>query len=588
MAQPGQPPAASPPTPSGQPAAPGAEASGGPPKKKRRRVRIRDVKVLPPDEGLSNIFVWPAKTTPRGRQRPIPVEIETDRLVFCKMIDQGFVDQDQGVEAFGLLWGYVRTTDRGGVKYRIDITDFEPVETVSASAVRAQVDQQGLIDAMQRLTSEDQGRADKVVGWVHTHPGLGIFFSDMDVNQVHYKGFLADWQIGLVVDPHADKAGFFFWEQGADGRTIETGVQPWREFGFTMAAGRSADGDEASGPVPTGSRGKGKVQINSARTGPSPVHGGSARHDSEPFPPTGIKGTILSALQADGPLYGPRSKLAEELEVQWAVDPDAEPGKKRGKRLFFLFAYAALVVVVIVGFLGVGYVTKMMGKGNNETTEEMVEGEGEGEGKPSSPGWFSGFGSGGDDKKTESNRGDNTHTGPIQRGDGTVVDLNPDDSPLGRGEDESDEDGSAGEQTQIEELEGSSGDAEIEDLDFGGFGLDQAQAQAQAQAQPAAYAVLTVNVNSFFNSKKGEKPVVGVDSTGKWCGNITLHGPFPASLRYNNSATAFILYNAVNAPMKRHGTCQYVRTPEIRAFCDVNSTQYDRVEFNWRGSGPCE
>lgn len=50
----------------------------------------------------------------------------------------------------------------------------------------------------------------QIVGWFHTHPGLGVFFSADDV-VVHSAAFVMPWHVALVVDPLRGEAGFFGW-----------------------------------------------------------------------------------------------------------------------------------------------------------------------------------------------------------------------------------------------------------------------------------------------------------------------------------------------------------------------------------------
>lgn len=52
-----------------------------------------------------------------------------------------------------------------------------------------------------------------IVGWFHTHPGLGIFYSSDDV-VVHSAAFTLPWHVGLVVDPLSKEASFFGWKAG--------------------------------------------------------------------------------------------------------------------------------------------------------------------------------------------------------------------------------------------------------------------------------------------------------------------------------------------------------------------------------------
>ena len=53
-----------------------------------------------------------------------------------------------------------------------------------------------------------------IVGWFHTHPDLGVFYSSDDVI-VHSAAFTLPWHVGLVVDPVREEASFFGWVDGA-------------------------------------------------------------------------------------------------------------------------------------------------------------------------------------------------------------------------------------------------------------------------------------------------------------------------------------------------------------------------------------
>jgi proteasome lid subunit RPN8/RPN11 len=51
----------------------------------------------------------------------------------------------------------------------------------------------------------------EMVGWFHTHPNLGVFYSGDDV-VVHSAAFTLPWHVGLVVDPVRKEVCFFGWE----------------------------------------------------------------------------------------------------------------------------------------------------------------------------------------------------------------------------------------------------------------------------------------------------------------------------------------------------------------------------------------
>ena len=47
-----------------------------------------------------------------------------------------------------------------------------------------------------------------IIGWYHSHPGFGIFFSGTD--RQSQRNYLSQpWQVGLVVDPTSGEAGVF-------------------------------------------------------------------------------------------------------------------------------------------------------------------------------------------------------------------------------------------------------------------------------------------------------------------------------------------------------------------------------------------
>ncbi len=53
----------------------------------------------------------------------------------------------------------------------------------------------------------------RIVGWYHTHPGHGIFLSEMDIF-LHESFFGLPWQTALVYDPRTGDEGFFSSESG--------------------------------------------------------------------------------------------------------------------------------------------------------------------------------------------------------------------------------------------------------------------------------------------------------------------------------------------------------------------------------------
>ncbi len=53
----------------------------------------------------------------------------------------------------------------------------------------------------------------RILGWYHTHPGHGIFLSDMDLF-IHRNFFSLPWHLAFVFDPHNQEEGLFAWRTG--------------------------------------------------------------------------------------------------------------------------------------------------------------------------------------------------------------------------------------------------------------------------------------------------------------------------------------------------------------------------------------
>ena len=53
----------------------------------------------------------------------------------------------------------------------------------------------------------------KILGWYHTHPGFGIFLSEMDLF-IQNNFFPEPWQVAYVYDPKSGEDGIFVWKQG--------------------------------------------------------------------------------------------------------------------------------------------------------------------------------------------------------------------------------------------------------------------------------------------------------------------------------------------------------------------------------------
>jgi proteasome lid subunit RPN8/RPN11 len=103
-------------------------------------------------------------------------------------------------EVIGILRGRVI---EGGQRTLTIAMRAEPLQHAQGSRVSVQA----TLASWQQAWGSMQERL-VVVGWYHSHPGFGVFFSETDrVCQQHF--FRQPWQVGMVLDPHSGEAGAF-------------------------------------------------------------------------------------------------------------------------------------------------------------------------------------------------------------------------------------------------------------------------------------------------------------------------------------------------------------------------------------------
>ena len=139
------------------------------------------------------------------------------------------------------------------------------------------------------MDDEPSGRY--MVGWYHSHPRLGVFFSQQD-GDVHRVVFNQPWHVALVIDPSTGEAAFFGW---AEGRPVHLpGYYIVEEAGPAKEELPHEPPEGVSGPPP---------EAPPSTSGPVEPQG--ARPSSPASP--------VSALQACGGASGGLRKLAKRL-----------------------------------------------------------------------------------------------------------------------------------------------------------------------------------------------------------------------------------------------------------------------------------
>lgn len=131
-------------------------------------------------------------------------------------------------EVGGLLIGEVRV-DPMHARPFILIQNILPALETQAGQTFVTFTQETLVKLHGEL--ETRFPRKRIVGWYHTHPGLGVFLSSYDT-WLHEHFFNDPTQVALVVDPRASHGGFFAWQ--TDRRLDPThyvGFYEWSDVG---------------------------------------------------------------------------------------------------------------------------------------------------------------------------------------------------------------------------------------------------------------------------------------------------------------------------------------------------------------------
>ena len=136
-------------------------------------------------------------------------------------------------ETGGFLLGRVACDVRGGC-WHLEIDEAVPIAPDTQNPAHFSFTWRD-VDRV-RTYREERNKA--LIGWYHTHPQFAIFLSETDVERTHRVLFSEPFQIALVYDPVAGRAGYFFWE-GA--QQLDPSPAPWREFAIAVAPDRTRE-----------------------------------------------------------------------------------------------------------------------------------------------------------------------------------------------------------------------------------------------------------------------------------------------------------------------------------------------------------
>ena len=156
------------------------------------------------------------------RERPLPESVAnylatsvTRPSVLCSAACFADIEQQLGavpVEHGGLLLGAAWYGDDPSLTEVIEVSDAVTAPNSEGTAISLAMG----TELWQRARSRVQPGC-HVVGWFHSHPGLGAFYSQVD-RDTQAAFFREPWHLGLVIDPLLRQSAWF---HGPDSEAVE-------------------------------------------------------------------------------------------------------------------------------------------------------------------------------------------------------------------------------------------------------------------------------------------------------------------------------------------------------------------------------
>lgn len=119
-----------------------------------------------------------------------------------------FARGDLRNERGGILIGNFEERDGS---YSISITGFIEAKHTDYSSATLKFTHETWNDI--HAVKDERFPNEKIIGWFHTHPGIGVFLSHYDLF-IHRNFFQEIWQVAYVMDPVAGNEGLFYWHNG--------------------------------------------------------------------------------------------------------------------------------------------------------------------------------------------------------------------------------------------------------------------------------------------------------------------------------------------------------------------------------------
>lgn len=114
-------------------------------------------------------------------------------------------------EVGGIIVGYVNEAEvPDGTSFQVTATDIVPFISDDSSHSHLRLDEEAWLTAGREIEAKYTVQRKSRLGWYHTHPTQGVFFSGQDFDT--HAVFTQPHQFALVVDPQGMEAGLFYWQ----------------------------------------------------------------------------------------------------------------------------------------------------------------------------------------------------------------------------------------------------------------------------------------------------------------------------------------------------------------------------------------
>jgi len=173
---------------------------------------------------LGNAKRWFSHHEDPGFYPHIPVFVA--QSAYGRLVEHAASDLEQ--EVGGTLVG-TWSMDSESRQQFIHVEAALPARFTRQGSLYLTFTQDSLVDLHAEMDEHYPGK--QILGWYHTHPGMGIFLSPYDT-WLHHHFFPEPWQVALVIEPHSATGGFFI-------RQADGSLDPARYFGFYELDGTS-------------------------------------------------------------------------------------------------------------------------------------------------------------------------------------------------------------------------------------------------------------------------------------------------------------------------------------------------------------